>query len=69
MEIDIENPRYPEQLKNIKNPPKKIYAKGNIELLKTKRNINNWFKNTIKIWQKNDKKKSKYCYFYINLIK
>ncbi len=56
MEIDIENPRYPEQLKNIKNPPKKIYAKGNIELLKTKRNINNWFKKTIKIWQKNDKK-------------
>ena len=56
MEIDIENPRYPEQLKNIKNPPKKIYAKGNIELLKTKRNINNWFKHTIKIWQKNDKK-------------
>lgn len=56
MEIDIENPRYPEQLKSINNPPKKIYAKGNIELLKTKRNINNWFKNTIKIWQKNDKK-------------
>ena len=56
MEIDIENPRYPEQLKNIKNTPKKIYAKGNIELLNTKRNINNWFKNTIKIWQKNDKK-------------
>lgn len=56
MEIDIENPIYPEQLKNIKNPPKKIYAKGNIELLKTKRNINNWFKKTIKIWQKNDKK-------------
>lgn len=56
MKIDIENPRYPEQLKNIKNPPKKIYAKGNIELLKTKRNINNWFKKTIKIWQKNDKK-------------
>ena len=56
MEIDIENPRYPEQLKDIKNPPKKIYAKGNIELLKTKRNINNWFKKTIKIWQKNDKK-------------
>lgn len=56
MEIDIENPRYPEQLKNIKNPPKKIYTKGNIELLKTKRNINNWFKKTIKIWQKNDKK-------------
>lgn len=56
MEIDIENPRYPEQLKNIKNPPKKIYTKGNIELLKTKRNINNWFKNNIKIWQKNDKK-------------
>lgn len=56
MEIDIENPRYPEQLKNIKNPPKKIYTKGKIELLKTKRNINNWFKNTIKIWQKNDKK-------------
>ena len=52
----IENPRYPEQLKNIKNPPKKLYVKGNIELLKTKRNINNWFKNTIKIWQKNDKK-------------
>ena len=62
MEIDIENPRYPEQLKNIKNPMianldiQKIYAKGNIELLKTKRNINNWFKKTIKIWQKNDKK-------------
>lgn len=36
MEIDIENPRYPEQLKNIKNPPKKIYTKGNIEIIKNK---------------------------------
>lgn len=33
--IVIEETRYPEPLKNIKNPPKQLYAKGNIELLKT----------------------------------
>lgn len=44
MKIDIENLIYPEQLKKLKNPPQVLYAKGNIELLKTNRNINNWFK-------------------------
>lgn len=33
--ITIEDDRYPEQLRNIKNPPKQLYAKGNIELLKS----------------------------------
>lgn len=31
--ITIEDNRYPKQLKNIKNPPSKLYAEGNIELL------------------------------------
>lgn len=33
--ITIEDNRYPELLKRIKNPPQQLYAKGNIELLKT----------------------------------
>ncbi len=33
--ITIEDDRYPLQLKSIKNPPKQLYAKGNVELLKT----------------------------------
>lgn len=33
--ITIEDNRYPNQLKTIKNPPKQLYAEGNIELLKT----------------------------------
>lgn len=33
--ITIEDNRYPEQLKSIENPPKKLYAKGNIKLLKS----------------------------------
>lgn len=32
--ITIEDNRYPIQLKNIKNPPKKLYTEGNIQLLK-----------------------------------
>ena len=31
--ITIKDSKYPKQLKNIKNPPKMIYAEGNIELL------------------------------------
>lgn len=31
----MEEDRYPVQLRNIKNPPKQLYAKGNIGLLKT----------------------------------
>lgn len=46
MKIDIENLIYPKQLKQLKNPPQFIYANGNIELLKTNRNINNRFKKT-----------------------
>lgn len=34
LSITIENKIYPELLKNIKNPPKKLYYKGNINLLK-----------------------------------
>lgn len=41
MKIDIENSIYPKELKKVKNPPQTLYAKGNIELLKTNRNINN----------------------------
>lgn len=33
--ITIEDDRYPEQLRSIKNPPKQLYAKGNVDLLKT----------------------------------
>ncbi len=33
--ITIKDKEYPEQLKNIKNPPKQLYAKGDIELLKS----------------------------------
>lgn len=33
--ITIEDTRYPDQLKNIKNPPKQLYMEGNIKLLKT----------------------------------
>lgn len=33
MKISIEDYKYPEQLKKIKNPPKQLYVKGNIELL------------------------------------
>lgn len=33
--ITIEDDRYPQQLKKIENPPKRLYAQGNIELLKT----------------------------------
>lgn len=33
--ITIEDKRYPKQLKNIENPPKQLYAQGNIELLNT----------------------------------
>jgi len=32
--IDIDNEIYPEILKNINNPPKRLYYKGNLELLK-----------------------------------
>ena len=30
MKIDINNPKYPWQLKKIDNPPKQLYLKGNI---------------------------------------
>lgn len=33
--ITIENNNYPERLRNIKNPPQKLYAEGNLELLKS----------------------------------
>ena len=33
IEINVEDREYPKQLKNIKNPPQKLYAKGNIQLL------------------------------------
>lgn len=36
MKISIDDKEYPEQLKKIKNPPKQLYVKGNIELLHTK---------------------------------
>ena len=35
MKITIEDKEYPESLKQIKNPPKRLYLKGNIKLLKT----------------------------------
>lgn len=31
--IDIKSDNYPESLKYIKNPPEKLYYKGNLELL------------------------------------
>ena len=33
-EINFEDEKYPEKLKNIKNPPQKLYAIGNTALLK-----------------------------------
>lgn len=33
MKLEIENFRYPQKLREIQNPPKQIYYKGNIELL------------------------------------
>lgn len=33
--ITIEDDKYPDQLRSINNPPKQLYVKGNIELLKT----------------------------------
>lgn len=33
--ITIEDDRYPNQLRDIENPPKQLYVKGNIDLLKT----------------------------------
>ncbi len=41
MKINIEDSIYPKQLKELKQPPQVLYVKGNIELLKTNRNINN----------------------------
>ena len=41
MIINIENSIYPEKLKKLKNPPQILYTMGNIELLRTNRNINN----------------------------
>lgn len=35
-EIKINDKAYPENLKKIKNPPKKLYVMGNIELLNSK---------------------------------
>lgn len=35
-EIEINNKDYPESLKRIKNPPKKLYVLGNLELLNSK---------------------------------
>lgn len=35
MEIKINDIKYPRQLKELPNPPKQLYCKGNIELLKT----------------------------------
>lgn len=43
MKIEIEDSIYPEKLKKVKNPPKTLYANGNIELLKTNRYIYNRF--------------------------
>ena len=33
--IKINDPQYPNSLKQIKNPPQKLYAMGNIDLLNT----------------------------------
>ena len=41
MKINIEDSIYQKQLKELKQPPQILYANGNIELLKTNRNIYN----------------------------
>ena len=33
IEINIDNKEYPQNLKKIRNPPRVLYAHGNIELL------------------------------------
>ena len=34
IEINITDEIYPSKLKDIKNPPKKLYMRGNLELLR-----------------------------------
>ena len=53
--IEIERADFPDKLKNIKNAPKKLYAKGNINLLydKLRENIkNNIIYNINKLFEK-----------------
>ena len=67
MIINIENSIYPEKLKKLKNPPQILYTMGNIELLRTNRNINNRIKKTNKIWRKNGKNVCKrFKFIWIN---
>ena len=52
MKINIEDSIYPKQLKELKQPPQVLYVKGNIELLKTNRNINNRNHRRSKEWNR-----------------
>ena len=53
--LNMDNEEYPQKLRTIKNPPQKLYYKGNIKLLKKasiavigSRNISNYGKNAEK---------------------
>ena len=48
MIIEIENKMYPEILKKIKKPPKKLYLKGNIKILQEYANLSDKEKIEIK---------------------
>ena len=44
IEINIDDEIYPSKLKDIKKPPKKLYAKGNLDLFRRHFNCNSRIK-------------------------
>lgn len=44
IEINIDDKMYPSKLKNIKNPPKKLYMRGNLDLPRRNFNCNSGVK-------------------------
>lgn len=50
IEININDEIYPSKLKDIKSPPKKLYTKGNLDLLRTYFNCNSRIKRMYGLW-------------------
>ena len=50
IEINIDDEIYPSKLKNIKKPPKKLYAKGNLDLFRRHFNCNSRIKRMHRLW-------------------
>ena len=48
--VNLNDDLYPNSLKEISNPPKKLYMKGNLNLLRENTNFNSWFKRLYKLW-------------------